>query len=71
MENKSNRPYTVGELIDFLKQYSPEDKVEIIRLSGFTQHVFPFFTRDVDYNKYSHSVEIDVTNCKIMTVSYE
>ena len=31
----------------------------------------PIFTRDVYYNKYSHSVEIDVTNCKIMTVSYE
>lgn len=71
METKGIKTMTVGELIDFLKQYSPEDKVEIIRLSGFTQHVFPLFTRDVDYNKYSHSVEIDVTNCNIMTVSYE
>lgn len=62
---------TVGELIDFLKQYSPEDKVEIVRFSGFTQYVFPLFTRNVDYNKHSHSVEIDVTHCKIMTVSYE
>lgn len=62
---------TVKELMNILKQCSPEDKAEIIRLSGLTQHVFPLFTRDVYYNKYSHSVEIDVINCKIMTVSYE
>lgn len=68
MESKS---YTVGELIDFLKQFNPDVTVNITRFKGFTEHIFPLLKKDVDYNKYSHSVEIDVTNCKIMTVSYE
>ena len=62
---------SVGELIDFLKQFNPDDAIYITRLNGFTEHIFHLLKEDVDYNKYSHSVEIDVTNCKIMTVSYE
>lgn len=71
MENKSNKSFTVGELIDFLKQFPPDDSVSITRLNGFTEHIFPLLKEDVEHVNYSNSVNIDVTRYKIMTVSYK
>ena len=71
MENKSNKSYTVGELIDFLKQFNPDDVVNITRLKGFTEHIFPLLKEDVEHVNYSNSVNIDVTRYKIMIVNYE
>ena len=63
MDNTSMiyKALTVGELIDVLKKYNPEDKIATIRYIGFSKHVLPIVEKSVEYNERNNTVEIDVT----------